>query len=476
MDLMGGTISMQDAGTRWLPQEPKETPEQYRRRLGRSVLYDGYRQTIEQAASRPFRNPITIAGIERFPESLRDFQDDVDLHGRSLTQYARDLTRDSMGGGMSLTLVEWSPGRERPYFLHLKPGSLYHWQVDRDTMDLVEIRFRMEEVRTKETGELESVEVVWRYFVADTGAVAWERYVLKALSASRSKAELEESGELLNRLGKPLTAIPLVAIYANRDDVLVAYPPYEGLADQNWRHWQSYSDLSNIMRYACIPMLLLKSDKYGRGSGQASDEDGKVKPQVNASAAGVTHLGSDDDMKYVEPMGEAIGHAMQDIESTEKKMEAAGASPLFRTGAQTATASYIDEQAREAGMTAFVRALEIGLTAALELAFAWEAEDVPEEMVVQVNEDRPLTAGREKRAALVLQSRKERLITNATAIIELQRDQILSEDIDPELETAKVSREAAFLVDSDAFPVRGDEFGDGVFEEPEGLEERGDDQ
>lgn len=469
--LLGNTIGMQDANTRWLPKERKETDRDYNDRLRRTALYNPFGQVVDQAASRPFRNPITLAEEDSLPEGMEFFLDDVDLEGRSVTQFARDVTKDAMAYGMGLFLVEWSMAQGRAFWKQLQPGCLFHWKQDPETMEIVEIRFRMEDVRAdEETGELETVDVVWRYYIEE-GAVLYERHVVSG-NGKREEAVLEDSGALVNRLGDSLTEIPLVVVYANRESNLVAYPPYERLADLNWRHWQAYSDLTHLLRFVTIPILARFGVKKS-GAG-ASDVDGKFDGPVTVSASSIIDMPQDGDLRYVEIQGKAVESALEDLDRIERKMEVEGATPMMRSGVQTATQTMVDEQAREAGMTAFVRALEVALTLGLEYVFAWNDEDMPEEMAVQVNEDRQLTAGREKRADMVLRARKDRVITNQTAILELKRDQILSDEVDADAESARVAREANDLVDNfGAFPDRDDEFGAGVLDEGEDVEPAG---
>lgn len=464
-DLLGNTRSMQDATVRWLFREEAESDDAYNQRLRRSTLYNPFGQVIDQASARPFRNPVTIAEDASLEGGIAEFPENVDLEGRSLTQFARDLTKDSMGFGLSMFLVEWNAFHDRAYWKHLEPGSVYHWRQDRESLHLSDVRFRLADTREKpDTGELEEVDVVWRYF-KEEGRVRWERYITS--DQGEKKAELEDEGELLNRSGAPLEEIPLVVIYANRVRSMVGWPPYERLADLNWRHWQAYSGLSNLLRYVTIPILLRKGVEP-RGSG-ASDTDGKHKQAVTISATSVIDIPADADMEFVEIQGKAVESAEKDLEGIERKMEAEGATPVIRAGVQTATRSIIDDQSREAGMTAYVRALESGLTEGLKRVFEWNAIEAPAELAVQVNEDRPLNQGRENRAKLVMEAQKNGLITGQTAIVELQRDQILSEEVDPEIETARVARVSRDLVDDlETFPDRDDEFASGDDMEGEG--------
>lgn len=100
-----GTPAMRNAGTAYLPQWPMEDADSYRFRVETSFLFNGFEQTVESLSGRPFAEPIKIN--DNVPTSIASQLDDVDMEGRNLHAFARDVFRTGVAKGHSFILVDF---------------------------------------------------------------------------------------------------------------------------------------------------------------------------------------------------------------------------------------------------------------------------------------------------------------------------------------------------------------------------------
>jgi hypothetical protein len=361
-DLLGGTQAMREAGEKWLPREPRE--ESYNARLNRSILYNGYRDTRNKLANRPFSHEIQFNEI---PEELEYLKDDVDATGRPFSSFAKELMSDLLDYGIAHIFVDHTAISEieegetltkadeerigvRVLFNIVHPPNLIGWQTE-----VVNKKVKLKQIRIKETviepsGGFGDVEVTYvKVYYEDS----WEKYELKQDQDKQDYWDLVDQGTFT--LGK----ISLTTIYANRTGYMTAEPSLMDLAWLNLAHWQSYSDQRNILRLSRFGIL------FGRGF--PKDLVGQPLP-IGPSKAFITDK-TDADLKYVEHTGNSIEAGAKDIEDIEIKMEILGQQPLMRSSnLSTATAKRIDESRNVSQLKTWVKNLEEGLRKALELA------------------------------------------------------------------------------------------------------------
>ena len=95
--LMGGTLALQAAGTRFLPRHPAENSAIYAERASRSVLRNYFRRTVQKLVGRVFAEPLIIS--EDMPAELINILQNIDLLGRGLNVFARDWFEDALVSG-----------------------------------------------------------------------------------------------------------------------------------------------------------------------------------------------------------------------------------------------------------------------------------------------------------------------------------------------------------------------------------------
>ena len=437
LDLMGGTRAMRAAGKKWLPQEKAEEFAQYNARLGRSILYGAFRDTVKRLSAKPFSQPVTVElKGEMESDFLKAINENADLQGRGLTQLARDVYEDGVTFGLghilvdfpaigrTLTLQEEREMGVRPYMTRISPVDLIGWKHESGSNGekvLTEVRIRESLTRTVGSYGQERIEVVRVIRQSD-----WE------LHEQDDEGEFRMVDSGINTLG----IVPLVTFYANRVGYMEAMPPLEDLAWLNLAHWQSLSDQRNILRFARVGIL------FASGMLEEEIEQGlSIGPtQMIASSNPEARL------QYVEHSGKAIEAGERDLSQLEARMETLGLAPFVeRTGNQTATGRILDEGKTQSSVQAWIRDIENAIEQAIDIASAWQAIELPE-YDINIFNDFTITQSRDGDAKLLMEMRKEGEISHKTFLAEIKRRGILNDAVDAMDEAAALEEETLTAV------------------------------
>ncbi|NQW12233.1 MAG: DUF4055 domain-containing protein [Alphaproteobacteria bacterium] len=412
-DLLGGTRAMRAASEKWLPREPRESLEAYRIRLTRTVLFNGLGRAIQTLSGKPFVKPAVLS--DDADPRIRALARDLDLGGRDLGGFARDVLRAALTDGLTHILVDFPTGGEigetladeiergaRPYLVHVPARELIGWRIG-DDGELARVRVRetvmerdgpwgeraVEQIRVLEPGRWQ----VWR----------------KTEGIKDTVWRLHADGE------SSLEAIPLITVYAERTGFLTARPPLLDLAWLNLAHWQSSSDQRHILHVARVPILFGRNLKVG--------EDG-IEIGPNRLILGD---GDSASLSYVEHSGAAIEAGRQDLADLEDRMAVMGLDLLVhRSGGVTATERAIDAARTDSALAALVRAVEDGLSRALCLCAEWLDLDPASAGRVTLDPDSGLDAAEAQEIDLLLKARLAGEIDRETFLAEIRRRGVLA--------------------------------------------------
>lgn len=430
--LMGGTRKMREKGELYLPREEAESVESYKRRLGRSKLFNGFRKTVRDMTGKVFAKPIVLG--DDMPEVVKTWCENIDLAGRNLQSFAWDVFWDGMVAGVSYILVDMPQAIEnatladerrlgmRPYFVHVTAENLIGWKSE--TIGGVETltQVRIKECVTVADGEWHEKEVE-QIRVLEPG-----RWQIWRQMGDKNEWALFEEGKT------SLKKIPLAPFYARRTGFMTADPPLEDLADINLQHWQSESDQRNILHVARVPILF--------GKGFPDDA-----PALQIGAGVMTRASVvEADLKWVEHSGDSINSGREDLKDLELQMQQMGMELLIpKPGEQTATGKAIDA----AAMHAPLQAMAASLQDALELAFAFAGEYAglgPDGAgSVTVNTDFGIAYRDAGDLTALIQMRNAGDITRERLLMEMQRRGVLADDLVIEDELDELENEAPAL-------------------------------
>lgn len=314
--LLGGTEAMRAAGTKYLPREPREAPDNYNSRLNRSVLFPQYEKTVGTSVGKIFAKPLNIAVSSELERLITD----CDGTGTPLRSFAKTITSSAINYGVTYVLVDYpilqndaSLEDERaagayPYFVEIKPTSVLDLSYDYILGIATLTSFRFYEEFEDEDGKY--VEQVKEFTLnRDTREVTWTIY----RKGKNNKEVVHSFGTMVG-----LNEIPIVPVYGNKTAPFLGSPALYGLAQLNVTHWQIYSDYMNIVHMVQCPMLVVT------GYQTKTNPDGTQEEMVISPNTVFKTDSENGDVKWVEVSGNSVNVGKDAISNLESKMAIMG--------------------------------------------------------------------------------------------------------------------------------------------------------
>lgn len=439
--LVAGTDAMRKAGETYLPKEPMESVEAYNTRKARSFLFGATQKTVEDMTGKVFAKPITPE--KDVADSLKDWIENVDLAGRHLNVFAKDVFADAIQPGIGYIYVDMPPAVRRadgqpasiadeakaglrPYLKYVPLENLLGWKSEMVGGVETLKQIRMKECASEQDPENEylekDVEQV-RVVTMNGAAITWQTF------------RKNERGEDSSHEGPyPIvgpTQIPLVPVYINRTDFMSGKPPLAKLAELNIAHWQLDSDVGNIMHVANVPVLFAagfnETDKFVIGASEA-----------------VQSSNPDAKLGYVEHSGAAIGAAQKRLDGLVLQMQAMGLQLLIDKPGQSATGEVRDDAKENSPLAAAAGALQDALEGAFGFMAQFAKMDPIKGGSLVVNKDFGIT-GNTADLQYLTQAALGGKISQETYWSELQRRGVLSDSFDPEVEATRIAEAAPDL-------------------------------
>lgn len=445
--LVGGTPAMRKAKETYLPKNEVESTEAYTARVKRSVLFNATGKTVADMTGKVFNKPVVLE--KDVPEQLVAFAENIDLTGRHLNVFAKDVFEDSLQTGIGYIYVDMPPAVQRadgapatlqdeqqagirPYLTFIPMERLIGWKSELIAGVETLTQIRIKECVSEPDGDFLEKEVE-QIRVVEPGK--WTTY-----RKSADKTKQDEWVKHLDGLIVGPKAIPLAPVYVNRKEFMQGKPPLAKIAELNVAHWQLDSDITNIMHVANVPILVL--------AGFSTDDQIKI-----GSAEAIRSSSADAKVTYTEHSGAAIGTAMKRLESLEFQMQTMGLQLLIpQPGGKTATGETLDNAKENSPLAMMARALQD----ALEQAFGfmaefagvqWDRKAAKKDQggSIVVNTDFGVQAGASQDAQMLLDAVNNGKIDKETFWFEWKRRGILSDSFDPAVAKARIAEEAPEL-------------------------------
>jgi hypothetical protein len=415
--LCKGTLGMQEAGRRYLPQEPAESDESYAVRLSGSICPPYYLRLEQMLAGMLTRKPVRLDNV---PDIIQEHMYDVDLTGSGLDVYLQNLTRQCIRYGHVGVLVDFPRGDEgdespvtdfsRPYWVTYNPRDILGWRTDvvGGTQQLTQLRLREEViVPYGEYGE----ELVQQVRVLTPGG-----YQLFRWQPSRSR-----DWELIAEGQTTLDRIPFALAYANRLGQLESSPPLEEVAWLNLQAYRCESDQGNLLHVAATP-------RYNLFGVPAEMEE------IEAGPHSATAFPSDARAEFAEPQGASYDARFKQLDRIQQQIAELGLAAVLGQNMtnQAAEAKAIDRSQGDAAL----QAVAIGLQDLVDQCLVFHAEylGLPDGGSSAVNRDfvsQRLDSGE---VAQLIQLRVNNEITQETLLTRLSEGEWMGSDFDVQAE------------------------------------------
>jgi len=284
-----GTRTMRELGEAYLPKEPGEDDDAYKRRLGRATLTPIYTRLVRAFASQILRKPVRVANTGGLSEAeyqqlvgykpgedepgaaIAGHLDNIDQEGSDLQQFAYDALCEAIHcdhAGIEViypnteglaTLADQQAQGIRPYW-SLYPGPRILAERHSTTNGLKKrTQVRLLQSVTVPDGEWgeKDVEQVLVYGVGL--ATLEDGTPSPSVSYQIWQEDPDNEGEWLMVEAGPidlggLVELPFVFIHSDRRGHKTA-PPMVEVLHLNVRHYQISADMDNSLHVAAVPRL-----------------------------------------------------------------------------------------------------------------------------------------------------------------------------------------------------------------------------
>ena len=392
-DVRGGADVIRKLGTKYLPLEPREHPEEYKHRLARSLFMNYTEEAVKDLAAKPFVRPVFVKS--ELHQAIADaVVKRVDGRGTSMAGLCSAVFEDSIWNGTSFFAVDCSIDGGSPYMYHLSADKILGFKLDEDDV--------FTEIRIAETAivpdgdwgekEVERVRVFQRVGEVVTWSL-WENG-----SGGYTQVVANEAFAL-----KVIPVFPVHSSAVVPSGELFVPSLVKDLVRENLEHYRKLSDYSNILHTTSCPALFITG----------VDEDAQVI--IGASGAIRGPIGAT--LSYVESNGSATTAGREAIQDLERKMRSRCAGMLENNGpTETATG-----RALQAGQTNNkVAIIAVNMASALEsclAGYAYFLKIATPDFIVDINTDYGITSNPEELTALA----------NARTMGDLSREDHLQE-------------------------------------------------
>jgi len=372
--VVGGTQYFRQYAAVFLPQEPREDEDAWKRRVSHATLSPFTVRIAEQAAGLILRKPIQLTAKEEGQELdsyWEEFAANVDGYGTDLDSYARRLAISSILYGHACTLVDY-PSTEpapnlmaerlmglRPYFIQVDARDILGWRMAEGSPTAPVSMVRINEYVSEPYGEFGDI-TVRQVRVLEPGR--WRVY---------RRVQGDERGDqkrwmVVDEGTTSLDVIPLTTTYSQRVAEFISQPPLLPIANLNIAHGQRTADLSHSLHVAALPILVLQ--------GYDDNDD-----TIGLSANSAILLPIDGSASYVEPASSAFEAQQSYITELENQMSSLGISTLFaqKMGTETAESKRLSRTDSDSLLSIVSKDLESSLQDAFDAAAAFNGMEAP---------------------------------------------------------------------------------------------------
>lgn len=438
----GGARAVKENGARYLPKFPKESDDEYTRRLRSAPWRPEFEDALRAVASKPFSKAVRLEGEPS--NEMQDVADDVDGRGNNLHTFARDLFEDGVSFGLAGVLVDFptmQPGatraeeREagaRPYWVGVAADEIIALRTERRGAREVVTHLRLHESGVEVEGFAEKP--VQRIRVIEPGM--WQLYRLKVNGAMR-EWELEAEGTLT------LAEVPFVLFATNdRQGAQYVRPPLLDLAEMQIELYRFMSGEEQIYTMAGSPMLTANGMAAPDGGAEVEIGPGRILFAPGAE-------GIQTSWEYIQPAAQNLTAITEKAGKIIEDMRRLGMQPMLpKTGAITATATGVESAKAHSAVQSWAMDLKDALEQAFLFTAAWMRSS--EEVEVAVNTDFAVGLYGVDEVRALLDARQAGMISEETLWDELARRGVLGPAFDKDEERKRLMAEVPGEDDEEA--------------------------
>lgn len=422
------------AKSKYLTQEPAEPSKAYSARLNRSTYAPIYRDSIKAYAG--LLNKFQLADA---PQSLIDSESDIDLQGSSIQSFWNRCDEYAIRDGGVFIMVDMMPApKEQDNFIDQQKDGRHPYLIMIERKDLinwsVESRGGREYINHATIRQLKSIPNSSGFGVTLEPVY----YVLKPGVVQEYRLERKDNGWIQIPQGPVATSLPIVPVIwygASSSRFAQGDLPLNGLAELSIQHFQSRSDLTELLHKCAMPVPVRKGAPIG--------PDGRPAPLILGPNTAVDLPGENGDFTFAEPTGKSLERHQAEIEHIEKLMDRSGLNFLYGANIKTATEASLRSSQVASQVSALVRNKTSAFNTVMKLwaAYAGELSSIKPESGIAISDsliNRPIDPSG---IAQLVNLKNANILSTETVLAELQRGGVLDPDLKLKEELSRVQEE-----------------------------------
>jgi hypothetical protein len=445
--ILDGAEAMRLAGKLYLPQFPNEDGKNYEYRRRNAKFTNIFRDLVEGLAAKPFAKQIDLVD-KSAPESIKTFIEDVDGAGNHLHVFSGDVFFNGIASAVDWILVDHtavpagisaSDERKmgaRPYWVRI-PATRMKWVESAMIAGKEQFVYAaIHEPTTVREGFEEKTIDLMRLLIRDKledGSYGPARYEIWQATTAKVGNKTASANWVKTEEGTiSIGVIALVPFMTGRrkEGTWQILPPMKDAAFLQIEHYQQETNLKSAKELTAFPMLA------GNGITPEIGEDGKpiiapIGPATVLYAPANADGGQHGEWKFIEPGAASLKFLAEEVDQTEQQLRELGRQPLTaQTGNLTVVTTTFAAAKGNSAVQAWALNLKDALEQALKFTCLWLKEQKEPEVTVYTDFD--VETDSVEAMKIVLDMRKESLISRSAAISEAKRRNILSPEYDDE--------------------------------------------
>lgn len=384
-DIYDGEKAIKNPGKakEYLPIDPMEKNDTYKRRLNMARLFNALKRAINGLTGMVFRKDVTVSVEAEKYKFFDQLLENTNRCGDGYFRFSVTAFNMLLRRGHILILVDYPDYQEgltveakesgdiRPFFTLIDPMDVPFWWTTKNESGkevFSEIVVCRNEIYM-DGEKLKHKKVYYQYLPGMV--VIWEE--VEGVLAEKSR-------KIMAINGVPLKEIPIIVVYGEQIGTMHSEPPMIEFALENVTHYQIRADYRFSNHSFCYPVACF--------SGTSKAEIGE-----SVAVGGERALAfKNPDTKYgfLEPSGKAPETASKELAESESRMAIYSLSIFDRSNVsanETLGAKKMKTTAEFSILAMFAISLATGLTEANRLAFKWEQVIPDSDPVADLNLD-----------------------------------------------------------------------------------------
>lgn len=422
------------AKAKYLHKEPAEPQKSYTERLHRSTYTPIYRDSIRAYAGLLSRFQLAYP-----PPSLSQHQHNIDLQGSSVQSFWNRCDEYAIRDGGVFIMVDMMPESDADNFLDQQRDGRHPYLIMIERKDV--INWSVEYVNGREFVHHATIRQL-RSIPSSNGygtTIEPIYYVLRPGQVNMYRMEKKDNkwyqAQVGDTVSTTLPIVPLVWYGSSTSKFAQGDLPMNGLAELSIQHYQTRSDLQELLHKCAMPVPVRK--------GAPTGPDGRPAPLILGPNTAVDLPGEGGEFSFAEPTGKSLERHQAEIQHIEMLMDRSGLNFLYGANIKTATEASLRASQVASQVAALVRNKVSSFSVIMRLwaAYAGELASLKPESGIVLNDsliNRPLDPSG---IAQLVNLYNTEILSHEMVLTELQRGGVLDPDLNIAEEMKRISKE-----------------------------------